>query len=125
AIRRIAARSGRVRGGGRRVDRDLARGELAAGSTSRTRRSNDSATGRLGGPPNVGSQAARGCPKAAEGDAEQLQQLNKDGSSEISGKHDESDTLMKTRTRRGHDGHDRQNNVFDCYPGCARCVLLS
>src|SRR6185312_1010059 len=64
---------------------------------------------------------------------------DKKGSSGISGKHwvrcndgydpwivrlgsaDESDTLMKTRTRRGHD---RQNKVFDCYPGCARCVLL-
>src|SRR6185312_3139740 len=34
---------------------------------------------------------------------------------------DESDTLMKTRTRRGHD---RQNKVFDCYPGWARCVLF-
>ena len=61
------------------------------------------------------------------------------GSSGISGKHwvrcnegydpwivrlgsaDESDTLMKTRTRRGQD---RQNKVFACYPGWARCVLF-
>src|SRR6185437_6330403 len=58
------------------------------------------------------------------------------GSSGISGKHgvrckegydpwivrlgpaEESDTLMKARTRRGHDGHDRTN------PGSARCVRL-
>src|SRR6185312_16221033 len=60
---------------------------------------------------------------------------DKKGSSGISGKHwvrcnegydpwivrlgsaDESDTLMKTRTRRGQD---RQNKVFACYPAVCR-----